>query len=103
MVSTTYAQGRLTISSPGTFYGGITAENIRLHQPRHRNKALAKILMAHHLVDRAGMGVLRMSIGSLKYGRSLPEFREAHESVEVSMQAEYLRAAIAVISLDNPE
>ena len=103
IVAVTFTGDRLVITSPGTFYGGITAENIARSQPRHRNKPLARILMTHNLVDRAGMGVARMGIRSLMYGRSFPEFRETIDTVEVSMQAEFLRPPIAVLTLDHLE
>src|SRR6266581_6720814 len=64
-------------------------------------KRLARILMTHQLVDRAGMGVLRMGIGSLRYGRSFPKFREAPDSIEVSMEAQFLKVPITVLALDN--
>ena len=99
MVSVNFTGFEIKITSPGTFYGGVTPENIGKHEPRHRNKALAKILMLFNLVDRAGMGVVRMGLGSLKYGRNFPTFVERDDSVEVSMQAEYLKAPIAVLSL----
>lgn len=98
MVSVNFTADRLLISSPGTFYGGVTADNIAKHEPRHRNKALAKLLMGFNLVDRAGMGVLRMSVNSLKYGRAFPSFSERGDCVEVSMQGEYLRAGIFVLA-----
>ena len=103
MVSVTYTGERLVVASPGTFYGGITVENIGRHEPRHRNKALARILMTHSLVDRAGMGVVRMSIRSLMYGRAFPEFSESVDSVEVSMEARFLRGPITILAHDNPE
>jgi ATP-dependent DNA helicase RecG len=102
MVSINYTDKRLIVTSPGIFYGGVTAENIIRHEPRHRNKNLARMLMLHHLVDRAGMGVTRMGILSLKYGRAFPEFKEAEGSVEVSLSTEYLRPAVTVLSSDNP-
>lgn len=102
MVAVTFTAGDLRVSSPGTFYGGVTADNIGWHEPRHRNKALANILMQHHFVDRAGMGVLRMSRNSLRYGRSLPRFLQQPDSIEVSMQAEYLRPGIFVLAHDQP-
>lgn len=101
MVSVNFTGDRLVITSPDSFYGGITSDNIAKHEPRHRNKALAKMLMAYHLVDRAGMGVLRMSINSLRYGRSLPSFVERGDSVEVAMQGEYLRPGIFVLATDQ--
>ena len=57
--------------------------------------------MEYHLVDRAGMGVLRMSVSSLKYGRAFPEFVEDRDCVEVIMQGEYLRSGIFVLATDG--
>jgi ATP-dependent DNA helicase RecG len=101
MVSVEFLDDRLTVISPGTFYGGVTVDNIFRHDPRHRNKALARMLMEYHLVDRAGMGVLRISLNSLRYGRDFPEFREASESVVVSMQAQFCRPGVFVTSERN--
>lgn len=103
MVSVTFADRQILITSPGNFFGGVTAENIARHEPRHRNKALARMLMTYHLVDRAGMGVLRMGLKSLMYGRGFPRFREDNECVEVTMQGEYLRPAITVLAHENEE
>lgn len=98
MVSIEFLDKCITITSPGTFYGGVNSDNIFSHEPRHRNKALARMLMEYHLVDRAGMGVFRMSLNSLKYGRDFPKFIERNNSVVVSMQAEYFRPGIFVLS-----
>lgn len=96
-------RGGLKIHSPGAFFGGVTSDNIALHEPRHRNKNLARILMIHNLVDRAGMGVLRMGLGSLRYGRAFPEFREQSDAVEVKMAAKNLRPGVAVLGIENRE
>ena len=101
MVSIEFTDSQLTISSPGTFYGGIDPENIFTHEPRHRNKALARMLMEYHLVDRAGMGVFRMSLNSLKYGRKFPQFFERDDSVVVTMEADYFKDAIFIQSVFN--
>jgi predicted HTH transcriptional regulator len=90
MVSVEFLDDRLSVTSPGTFYGGVTADNIFLHEPRHRNKALARMLKEYHLVDRAGMGVLRMSLSSLRYGRDFPEFRETSGSLQCD-EAQFIR------------
>lgn len=103
MISVTYMGDELRIHSPGEFFGGVTSENIAIHEPRHRNKNLARILMTHNLVDRAGMGVLRMGLGSLRYGRAFPEFREQSDAVEVKMQARYIRPGIAVLAIQNSD
>lgn len=69
IIAINYKGDELVISNPGCFYGGVNADNISFHEPRHRNKNLAKVLMAFQMVDRAGMGVLCISLNSLKYGR----------------------------------
>ena len=102
-ISVTYSGEELRIHSPGAFFGGVTSDNIARHEPRHRNKNLARILMTHNLVDRAGMGVLRMGLGSLRYGRAFPEFWEQSDSVEVKMEASYLRPGVAVLGIQNRE
>ncbi len=98
MITVEFSGNELSITSPGTFYGEITTENIAYHSPRHRNKALARILMTYRFVDRAGMGVLRMGIKSLVYGRKYPVFEETADSINVSMQAEYINPAIFVLT-----
>jgi len=101
MVSVNFTEDRLVVTSPGTFYGGVNSDNIAKHEPRHRNKALAKMMMEYHLVDRAGMGVLRMSVNSLRYGRAFPTFAERGATIEAAMQAEYFRPGIFVLTTDD--
>ncbi|NBD16436.1 MAG: hypothetical protein GVY04_09935 [Cyanobacteria bacterium] len=103
MISVDFDLAKMTINNPGCFYGGVTSENIVIHQPRHRNKALAKLMMQFQLVDRAGMGVKRMGLGSLKYGREFPQFRESFNCVEVVMQAESVLPGIFVLVQGNPD
>lgn len=98
MITVEFSGNDLSITSPGTFYGEITTENIAYHSPRHRNKALARILMTYRFVDRAGMGILRMGVKSLVYGRRYPVFEETADSINVSMQAEYIKPAIFVLT-----
>jgi predicted HTH transcriptional regulator len=103
MVSVEFVGSRLTITSPGLFYGGVSPDNIFFHDPRHRNKALARTLMEYKFVDRAGMGILRMGIKSLVYGRRFPTFEEQTDSVKVSMEAEYIRPGIFVLTRERTE
>jgi ATP-dependent DNA helicase RecG len=98
MTSVNFTDKKLVITNPGEFYGGVNSSNITFHEPRHRNKALARILMNFQLVDRAGMGVLRMGLNSLKYGREFPRFEEKVKTIEVSMEAEYFKAGIFVLT-----
>lgn len=103
MVVVDFDTNKICITNPGFFYGGVSAENISTHQPRHRNKALAKLMMNFQLVDRAGMGVRRMGLGSLMYGRQFPIFKEAFESVEVVMLAESVLPGIFVLTQTDPD
>jgi ATP-dependent DNA helicase RecG len=98
MLAVNYFRDKIVISNPGKFYGGVNSKNISYHEPRHRNKTLAKILMEYQLVDRAGMGITRMSVNSLKFGRKMPEFIEKPEGIEVTMQSEFFRAGIFLIT-----
>ncbi|MEG4493638.1 RNA-binding domain-containing protein [Microcoleus sp. D3_18_C4] len=103
MISIDFDIAQMTITNPGSFYGGVTSENIVIHPPRHRNKALAKLMMQFQLVDRAGMGIKRMGLGSLIYGREFPRFAESFDCVEVAMQAESVLPGIFVLVQGNPE
>ncbi|PVH25195.1 RNA-binding domain-containing protein [Sphingobacterium corticibacter] len=98
MVSINYAGDELIITNPGQFYGGVNEENISFHEPRHRNKILAKLLMTFELVDRAGMGVLRIGLNSLKYGRDFPVWKQNLNNVEVRMPSEYIKPGIFVLT-----
>lgn len=103
MVVVDYNYERMMVTNPGVFYGGVTAANISSHQPRHRNKALAKLLMNFQLVDRAGMGVKRMNFGSLAYGREFPTFKESFDTVEVSLSAKAIIPEIFVKVQNSPD
>ena len=87
MVNVDFTENRVTISNPGSFYGGVSTDNIFLHQPRHRNKALSSIFMNFKLMDRAGQGTKRMTVNSLKYGRKKPVFLNKNNSVEVIFES----------------
>lgn len=103
MISVDFDSTEMIITNPGNFYGGVTSDNIAIHHPRHRNKALAKLMMEFQLVDRAGMGVKRMGLGSLMYGREFPKFQESFNSVEVIMQAESVLPGIFVVTQKKPD
>lgn len=100
MTSVNFKENELIITNPGTFYGGVTSNNISYHEPRHRNKALARLLMAFQMVDRAGMGVLRISLSSLMYGREFPVWKEKLKNIEVRMPAEYFKAEVFLMTQD---
>lgn len=98
MTSVNFKENELIITNPGTFYGGVNSKNISYHEPRHRNKYLAKTLMTFQLVDRAGMGILRISLNSLTYGRDFPVWKEKMNNIEVRMPAEYFKAEVFLLT-----
>lgn len=100
MTSVNFKENELIITNPGTFYGGVTSSNISFHEPRHRNKALASLLMKFQMVDRAGMGILRISLSSLMYGRDFPVWKEKLKNIEVRMPAEYFKAEVFLMTQD---
>lgn len=98
MTVVNFKEDEIILSNPGTFYGGVNSNNITYHEPRHRNKALAKTLMDFQLVDRAGMGITRMGLNSLKYGREFPRFSQKTDTVEVTMSAEYFKSGVFLLT-----
>ncbi|HCX23930.1 MAG: hypothetical protein CMB80_12885 [Flammeovirgaceae bacterium] len=98
MTVVNFKEDEIILSNPGTFYGGVNSSNIAYHEPRHRNKALAKTLMDFQLVDRAGMGITRMGLNSLKYGREFPRFTQKTDTIEVIMSAEYFKTGVFLLT-----
>lgn len=82
----------------GDFFGGVSSSNIFTHPPRHRNPALASILMNFELVDRAGMGTKRMNIESLRLGRREPEFFSINNCISTSLELGTVKEGIFAIT-----
>ena len=66
--------GRVEVSSPGGFIGGVEPENILRHPPVRRNPLLADVLQAAGYVNRAGMGVDRIYEELLRLGKPMPAY-----------------------------
>ena len=66
--------GRVDVSSPGGFCGGVGPENILRHPPVRRNPLLADVLQAAGYVNRAGMGVDRIYEELLRLGKPMPAY-----------------------------
>lgn len=60
----------MTISNPGGFIEGISADNLLDAEPHGRNPALADALKRIGLAERTGRGIDRIYEGSLLYGSS---------------------------------
>lgn len=77
---------RLEIISPGSFFGGVTPQNIIFHPPRYRNLRLANILAKVFAVQQAGQGVDIMFKEMVKRGQLLAYF-EDKENVALTIPA----------------
>ncbi len=64
----------LVVSSPGGFVAGITPKNILRHEPVSRNRTLAEAFEKLRLVERAGVGLRRIFVPLLSYGKRAPEY-----------------------------
>lgn len=69
----------MTISNPGGFIEGISADNLLDAEPHGRNPALADALKRIGLAERTGRGIDRIYEGSLVYGRLLPDYSASNE------------------------
>lgn len=72
--------GRVQVTSPGGFVGGVSPGNILRHPPVRRNPLLAETFQALGLVERAGLGVDRIYRELLRLGKGIPRYEadEAH-------------------------
>ncbi|MGN0812489.1 MAG: ATP-binding protein [Candidatus Coproplasma sp.] len=66
----------MTISNPGGFIEGITADNLLDAEPHGRNPVLADAMKRIGLAERTGRGIDRIYEGSLMYGRMLPDYSQ---------------------------
>lgn len=66
----------LIVTSPGGFFGGVTASNIITHPSQSRNKALAELFSALRVAEREGIGVDRMFRDMVRLGHPAPEIVE---------------------------
>jgi ATP-dependent DNA helicase RecG len=80
--------GRVEVSSPGGFIGGVTPANALRHPPVRRNPLLADVLESAGLVNRAGMGVDRIYEELLRLGKSLPRYEADEGSVRLILPTE---------------
>lgn len=75
----------MTISSPGGFIGGITAENVLHAEPKARNRLLAEMFQKLGLVERAGIGRRRIFIPPLAYGKRSPLYEADAHTVKLTL------------------
>lgn len=68
--------GTLRVTSPGGFFGGVTAANIITHPSQSRNRALTELLAAVRIAEREGIGVDRMVKEMVRVGHRSPEIEQ---------------------------
>ena len=78
-------RGRIEVSSPGGFIGGVTPANILRHPPVRRNPLLADVLDKAGFVNRAGMGVDRMFDDLLRLGKATPRYDADESQVRLTL------------------
>lgn len=66
----------LRVTSPGGFFGGVTAANIITHPSQSRNRALAELLAALRVAEREGVGVDRMVKEMVRLGHRAPAIEQ---------------------------
>ncbi len=64
----------LLIASPGGFPEGVTIDNILTHEPKPRNRQLARVFERVGLAEQSARGVDRIYMGQLRYGRPAPDY-----------------------------
>lgn len=71
----------MSITNPGGFIEGISADNLLDAEPHGRNPVLADALKRIGLAERTGRGIDRIYEGSLLYGRLLPDYTQSTASM----------------------
>lgn len=79
---------RLELVNPGLLPIGVTPRNI-LHESVRRNEHLARLLHDVGLMEREGTGMDRIYDILLSQGRPMPELKEDHDSVTVTVHRRY--------------
>ncbi len=84
----------LRVTSPGGFFGGVTAENILTHPSVSRNTALTALVAALRVAEREGVGVDRMVREMVRFGHETPLIDE--------VEGPYVRASLVGDIADGP-
>jgi len=88
--------GKLEISNPGGFLGGISPNNILHHPPIPRNPLLADALTRLRLVNRSNLGISRMYEAMLVEGKEPPLIQEKGNTVVVTFGRQEFSAPFRV-------
>ena len=67
----------VSVSNPGGFIDGVNLNNLITVEPHGRNPLLADVMKRIGLAERTGRGIDRIFEGSLRYGKSLPDYSQS--------------------------
>lgn len=86
------SSGKIEITNPGGFVGGITSANILHHAPTTRNPRLVEALARLRLVNRSNLGMERIFSALLMEGKPPPLIEDCGESIRLSFRASKVSA-----------
>ncbi len=95
--------GKLEISNPGAFIGGISSKNILHHQPAARNPHLVEALTRLRLVNRSNLGISRMFRAVLVEGKEPPLIEESGDAVRVVFLASPISTPFRIFVAEEEE
>jgi ATP-dependent DNA helicase RecG len=98
-----HAPTRLSVTSPGGFVTGVTAQNVLTVPSRSRNPALSSALRKLGLAETAGIGVDRMYAEMARIGHEPPTFEGTPQSVVVTLRGGAPNAPLAKFVATIPE
>lgn len=84
-ISIEHSPGQLTVTSPGPFVSGVTAQTVLTTPSRTRNATLAYAIRMIGLAEAAGSGVDRMYADMGELGYQLPTFTADQQQVALSL------------------
>lgn len=95
--------GKVQVTSPGGFVGGVNPRNILRHPPVRRNPLLAETFQALGLVERAGLGVDRIYKELLRLGKGGPRYEADEAHVRLTLPTRTNREFARFVSEEESE
>ncbi len=99
----------VSVSNPGGFIDGVNLNNLITVEPHGRNPLLADVMKRIGLAERTGRGIDRIFEGSLRYGKSLPDYSQSTGSTvtvffpKSSGDQEFVKKLIEIQSQKNQD
>lgn len=91
------------IENPGGFPEGISPETVIHHAPVHRNRRLCEILERVRYMERSGLGVDRIYVDQLRFGKAPPIYTAERTFVRLHLGASDVDEPFARLVLAEEE